>query len=73
MRLAAFSLASRAAASAAPRRLTAPARPTSMVVRSKHSAEELNAVAQEKYGKPFEELDAHDKMSVGGIIGGRAR
>eukprot|EP00879_Flechtneria_rotunda_P003120 GHRR01003341.1.p2 GENE.GHRR01003341.1~~GHRR01003341.1.p2 ORF type:complete len:101 (+),score=34.13 GHRR01003341.1:109-411(+) len=28
-------------------------------------------IAQEKYGKPFEELDSDEKMSVGGTIGGR--
>eukprot|EP00878_Enallax_costatus_P011393 GHUV01011896.1.p2 GENE.GHUV01011896.1~~GHUV01011896.1.p2 ORF type:complete len:100 (+),score=35.51 GHUV01011896.1:93-392(+) len=30
-----------------------------------------NEIAQEKYGKNFEELDSDEKMSVGGTIGGQ--
>ena len=30
-----------------------------------------NEIAQEKFGKDFEQLDSDEKMSVGGTIGGR--
>jgi hypothetical protein len=30
-----------------------------------------NEIAQEKFGKDFDQLDSDEKMSVGGTIGGR--
>ncbi|EFJ43814.1 hypothetical protein VOLCADRAFT_95970 [Volvox carteri f. nagariensis] len=35
--------------------------------------EELNKIAQDKFGKSFEELDAHQRIQVGGVKGGHAR
>ncbi|PNH11123.1 hypothetical protein TSOC_002082 [Tetrabaena socialis] len=36
-------------------------------------AEELNRIAQEKFGKSFDECTAHERIQVGGVKGGQAR
>lgn len=40
---------------------------------SSHSREELEEVAQERFGLPYDELTTDQKKSVGGVIGGRVR
>ncbi|GLC63708.1 hypothetical protein PLESTF_000065700 [Pleodorina starrii] len=37
------------------------------------SMDQKNEVAQEKYGKDFEELSGKERQSVGGTIGGNIR
>ncbi|EFJ42331.1 hypothetical protein VOLCADRAFT_97594 [Volvox carteri f. nagariensis] len=44
-----------------------------VVAFSSHSKEELEAVAREKYGKPYDTLSTDEKKAVGGVIGGRVR
>ncbi|KAG2493314.1 hypothetical protein HYH03_008449 [Edaphochlamys debaryana] len=39
---------------------------------SEHMAE-LEKIAQEKFSKSYEELDAHERIQVGGTKGGHAR
>ncbi|KAG2452933.1 hypothetical protein HYH02_002272 [Chlamydomonas schloesseri] len=50
---------------AQPRRLT--------VAAATHSHDELEAVARERFGRGYDELNTEEKKSVGGIIGGRVR
>ncbi|PNH04593.1 hypothetical protein TSOC_009244, partial [Tetrabaena socialis] len=43
-----------------------------VVAFSHHSKEELEEVAQERFGQPYDTLDTDQKKAVGGVIGGRA-
>ncbi|KAG2440932.1 hypothetical protein HXX76_003785 [Chlamydomonas incerta] len=44
-----------------------------MVNQDPENMQELNKIAQDKFGKSFEECDAHERIQVGGVKGGHAR
>jgi len=46
-------------------------RPLPVPLPSSNTTPDNNINEQEKYEKPFEQLDSDEKMSVGGTIGGR--